>query len=490
LVSPLAYATCANLVTYPDAPPPEGSRIVPEVAEAVPPPTDSGRTYTFRIRPGFRFSPPSNQAVTASTFKSTIERLVTPSLKSPLAPDFSGIVGYGAYVRGRARHLSGVVARGRTLTIRLAQPDGGFLAKLASGEACAVPRGTPAEPVDVIPSAGPYFVASYAPREQLVLKRNPNYHGDRPHRLDQIVFAIGVGRSRALQEVESGKADFVFDGPPAEAGPSLEAEYGRGSTAAKQGHQQYFVSEANAARILHMNTRRPLFSDVRLRRAVNYAIDRRTLVAQDRRFVTGDPFNGGTPTDDYLPPAMEGATDFHVYPLTGDLSRAKRMAGHVHATAIMYAATIPPWPQEAQVVKRDLAPLGIDVQVREFPTGEFFARIARPGEPFDLAVSGWLYGGTDPLGALNIFDGRSPAKVPHFDDPAFDRELDAAAKLSGPGRYRTFSRLALELQRDLVPAAPFATNASSNFFSARIGCQLFHPVHGIDLGALCLRGVK
>ena len=69
------------------------------------------------------------------TFKSTIERVANPRLKSPLASQFSGIVGYQDYVTGKARHLSGIVARGQTLTIRLARPDGAFLADLATGAA-------------------------------------------------------------------------------------------------------------------------------------------------------------------------------------------------------------------------------------------------------------------------------------------------------------------------------------------------------------------
>src|SRR5205814_1162120 len=84
LSPPISYATCANLVTYPDKPAPEGSRIVPEVAEAVPVPTTGGTTYTFKIRRGFRFSPPSREEVTAATFKWTIERVANPRLK-PLA---------------------------------------------------------------------------------------------------------------------------------------------------------------------------------------------------------------------------------------------------------------------------------------------------------------------------------------------------------------------------------------------------------------------
>ena len=385
------YATCANLVTYPDKPAPAGSQIVPEVAEAVPTPTDGGRTYTFTIRSGFRFSPPSNEAVTAQTFKATIERVANPQLNSPFASAFSGVAGYHDYVTGKAPGLSGVVARGDTLTITLSQPDGSFLANLAGGAACAVPSSTPAVPggLNDIPSAGPYYIASYSPRQQLILRRNPNYRGDRPHHLDQMVFTIGIDSARALAEIKAGTADYAVDGLPRDAGPGLESQYGPGSKAARSGHQRYFISPANGIRVLHMNTSRPLFSDVRLRRAVNYAIDRPALAAQGQRFAEANPFNAGSPADSYMSPATAGAADFHLYPLTGpDLRRARQLAGNVHATAIMYTPDVSPWLQEAQIIRRDLQPLGIDVQVKEFPLDEFYDRISRRGEPFDLAVSG------------------------------------------------------------------------------------------------------
>jgi len=403
-------------------------------------------------------------------------------------------VGYQAYATGKAHQLSGVVARGRTLTIRLSQPDGVFLANLAVGSACAVPRDTPADAggINDLPSAGPYYIASYTPRQQLVLRRNPNYHGDRPRRLDQIVYMIGVDRSRALEEIEAGKADYAAGGLPREAGPRLESEYGPGSKAAKAGHQQYFISAANGARYLHLNMSRPLFSDLQLRRAVNYAIDRQALVTQGRRFVDVNPFNAGVPTDDYVPPSIAGARDFHLYPLNGpDLRRAKRLAGRVHATAVLYTPNVPPWLQEAQIIRRDLKPLGIDVQVKEFPIGDFFARIARRGEPFDLAVSGWnLF--PDPEEILAIFDGstigpNNNKNLSYFNDPVFDRKFKAAAKLSGAKRYRAYSRLALELERDGVPVAAIETSTSRDFFSARIGCQVYQPVYGMDIAALCIR---
>jgi len=488
------YATCANLVTYPDKPAPAGSQIVPEVAEAVPAPTDGGRTYSFTIRSGFRFSPPSNQAVTAQTFKATIERAASPRLKSPVASQFSGIAGYHDYVTGKAPGLRGVVARGNTLTITLSQPDGSFLANLAGSAACAVPAGTPPVPgLPPIPSAGPYYIASYTPRQQLVLRRNPNYPGDRPHHLDQMVFTMGIDPARAVTEIEEGTADYAVDGLPRDAGPVLESKYGQGSTAARAGHQQYFITPANAIRVLYMNTSRPLFSDVRLRRAVNYAIDRTALAAQDQRFSDVDPFNAGSPADDYMPPAIAGAASSHLYPLAPDLRRARQLAGNVHATAIMYTANYSPWLQDAQIISRDLQPLGIDVQVKEFPVSTYFDRISRRGEPYDLAVVGWGMNTADPAAFLELFDSSTNnadanlIDFSHLNDPAFERELHAAAALSGYRRYRTYSQLALELERDVAPAAAFETNANRDFYSARMGCQLDQPVYGIDLAALCLR---
>ena len=483
------HQLCANLVRYPDKAGPAGSRIIPEVAEAVPVPTAGGTTYTFRIRPGFRFSPPSNEVVTARTFKSTIERVVDLRMNSWYASSFSGIVGYQAYVAGKTRGISGIVARGNTLTIRLSRPKGALLANLADSAACAVPLGTPAVGgLNAIPSAGPYYIASYTPRQQLVLERNPNYHGNRPHRLERFVVAIAVDPARALEQVEDGTADYATQ-LPRHVGLRLESAYGSDSEAARAGHQQYFVSDALGLRVLHMNTSRPLFSDVRLRRAVNYAIDRQALAAEGRRAAEINPFNAGKPTDDYMPPSASGAANFQVYPLNSpDLRRAKRIAGHVRAMAVMYTPNISPWREEAQIVRRNLRPLGIDVQIKEFAMGDFFTRVSSPGEPFDLAVSGWSFA-SDPVEMLGMYRRRGIGSInlSHFENPAFDRKLAAAARLSGAKRDRAARRLALELQRDLVPAAPFAVTASRDFFSARIGCQTYQPIWGIVLGALCLR---
>jgi ABC-type transport system substrate-binding protein len=232
---------------------------------------------------------------------------------------------------------------------------------------------------------------------------------------------------------------------------------------------------------------------VRLRKAVNYAIDRPALVAVGGKAPEVNPFNAGQPSDDLMPPSITGAPNLHLYPVAGpDLARARQLAGHIHATAVMYTANVPPWLNEAAIIKTDLRAIGIDVQIHEFPVSVFLDRISRRGTPFDLASVGWGGGPTDPADLLSIFDGTTIHAAnnndfSYFNNPRFNRQLHAASELFGPQRYRAFARLELELERDYAPAAPFAVDASRDFFSARIGCQLYQPVFGIDLAALCLR---
>src|SRR5262249_15154266 len=120
----ILYATCANLLAYPDSAGPAGTHLRPEIAAAMPTVSRDGRTYTFRIRPGFRFSPPSNEPVTAQTFKHTIERVLAEQHAWPYLPE---IVGASAYTTGKAAHVLGISARGNVLSIRLVRPAGDFL---------------------------------------------------------------------------------------------------------------------------------------------------------------------------------------------------------------------------------------------------------------------------------------------------------------------------------------------------------------------------
>ncbi len=186
----LLYATCAQLVNYPDKAGPAGSQLTAEVAQSLPTRSDDGRTYKFKIRPGFRFSPPSDQPVTAQTFKDSIER----TLNQPDDEELSGavdfqrdIVGMSAYRTGKAHQKSpAITARGDTLvdppSVAPRPPDLALRPPLQP-PTCAVPSDTPLDPngVRTLPSAGPTTLQSVHPSgKAVVLLRNPNYRWWQP----------------------------------------------------------------------------------------------------------------------------------------------------------------------------------------------------------------------------------------------------------------------------------------------------------------------
>ena len=216
----LQYATCEPLLGYPDAPAPAGWQLVPEAAVAWPAVSPDGRTFTFTITPGLRFSPPSDQPVTAATFKYTIERALSPAL-GPGAPAVfvaSDIAGVPAYRAGSSDHISGIRAVGDTLTITLVRPAADFLERLALSYFCPAPSGTPTVPNgldDPIPSAGPYYLSGNISGDVAVLRRNPNYHGSRPGLLAAIVFREQPQGGQAVADIKAGNADYVADQDPA-----------------------------------------------------------------------------------------------------------------------------------------------------------------------------------------------------------------------------------------------------------------------------------
>jgi ABC-type transport system substrate-binding protein len=402
------------------------------------------------------------------------------------------VVGARAYMAGKAAHIAGVVANGDTLTIRLLAPAPDFLSRIAQLAFCAVPSNTPIKGARLIPSAGPYYVASYTPGQGVLLARNPNYHGTRPHHFAWIELAVGIPARRAFAEIEAGTADYTdlasySSTTIAALAARLAARYGPHSAAAARGRQQYFVNPGLQLDFFYLNTHRKLFSDVRVRRAVNYAIDRRKLAR------LGDSFKAvpERPTDHYLPPGMPGYRDAHVYPLTPDVAKARELIRQAHAggrTAVLNTCDVYPCPQQAQIVKTDLRRIGLRVRITSLPSAKMFAQEETPGAPFDLAWDGWISDYPDPESMLtSILEDSSVG--PTFKDPAYERKLAAAARLSGPERYRTYGKLDLDLARNAAPLAAFDNLTSNDFFSARIGCQTY-GIYGIDLAALCLRHAR
>jgi peptide/nickel transport system substrate-binding protein len=484
------YATCAKLLNYPDRPGTAGSQLVPEVAAGLPTVSADGKTYTFTIRNGFKFSPPSNAPVTADTFKFVIDRVLNPKMQSPGAQFVSDIVGAEAVQNGKAKTASGVVVNGDKLTVHLTKRSPDFLSRIAMPFFCAVPTTTPIDSngVGKVAGAGPYYVASWTPRRRLVLQRNPNYTGTRPHNLDKIVYTVGVSPEATSLQVQKGAADYAADGVPPSINATLGAKYGPGSPAAKAGHQQYFVNPALAFRYLALNTSRGIFKDVNLRKAVNYAINRPAILAQRGAYA-------GRAWSHYLPPGISGSSNEQPYPIAApNLDKAKQLAGSgSNGTAVLYTCDQSPCPQQATIVQANLKQIGINVDVKQFARAVQFSKEGTRGEPFDIAFEGWVADYADPFDFINVLlNGNSIQKAnnvnfSYFDDPTFNKQMEEAAGLAGPERAARYGKLDLQITKNASPLAAWDVDNNRDFFSKRMGCQLYHPVYGMDFSALCIR---
>ena len=193
------------LMSYPDAPAPRGSRLVPDAAAAMPQVSRDGKTYTFRLRSDRRFSDGSR--VTPRSFKHALTRVLNREMRSPGRPFFVDIVGAKAFVEHRARTVVGIsVVRGNRLRIRLKKR-----ARTCSrGWRCPL-HARETRHADLFGwrshsfvGSGPYYIAERVPKRSIVLRRNRFYRGPRPHKVNEIVYEVGLPLSTIRLNIEEG----------------------------------------------------------------------------------------------------------------------------------------------------------------------------------------------------------------------------------------------------------------------------------------------
>lgn len=473
----VAYATCANLVSYPDLGGVGAGPVVPDVAAALPTVADHGRTYVFTVRAGFRFS--SGEVVTAASFAAAINRDLAPAMRSPAVAFLGDVVGAKQVLSGAATTASGVTTNGDTLTVHLVRPAPDFVTRMAMPFFCAIPAGLPAVPqgFQPIPMAGPYYIASATPNTSIVLEQNPYYGGSRPRHLSEIDISLSSEENASILQIAAGNADY-------DAG-TLEASLLRTYQArGKLGTATLSVHPDLELRYLVFNTKRPLFRSARLRQAVNFALNRRKILAVSGLY--------GRPTSQILPPAMPGYKPFTLYPLNApDLARARQLAGPQHRVATFAVGSSSTDFLIATQVADELAPIGITVHVTQ-PRGP----ITSTGS-WDLALNDWTADYPDPYDFINLFLNGATANIPGsqnlggFSDPRFNTRMAAAATLTGQARSTAYANLDADLMRTDAPIAPLADVYQPELTSnhIRIDCQYFPAQQSglLDLATTCLR---
>jgi ABC-type transport system substrate-binding protein/DNA-binding beta-propeller fold protein YncE len=473
-------ATCATLLGHPDE---NGSmQIVPEAATALPEVSPDGMTYTITLRTGWAFA--DGTPLTAGGYREAIMRGIDPATGSPASFDYYSMIQGAAEYRDGAPDVSGVVVvDDSTLQITLTQPRYDFMQLLALPFYCPVPPGTPHMPLPSVPGSGPYTVASVA-ADEVLLQTNANYGGSRPQGLEAIEINLGVDQPQATARAIAGDSDYaVSSGPTQPDTDALYAAYGPGASP-----QRFFVNPSLNQAYLFFNTTRPGLDDVRIRRAINIALNRLTV----RTALAGGQVHGGTPTDQFLHSGHPGFQDVGIYDFGGDLVQARQLveeAGYTLAEPLTVnlrttsgnaarAVTAP-------IIRDTLAQIGIDVEVQFFPAGQLFGTLL-PNHEFDITLFNFIGDGGTAEFLRQIFRTGGSQNFGLFSEPSIDARIDAATATLPPDGDADWASIDQDLAAIHAPGAGLMAVNSRDLFSARMSCQEYHPLTGMSLAALCL----
>ncbi len=490
-----------GLVTLNHVAGPQGTRLVPDLALALPAPTDGGRTYTFRLRPGIRYS--TGALVRPSDVTHSFQRLF--QLGGAGAPYYQAISGAAACRKAPAGcDLSrGIVAddRAGTVTFHLTQPDPDFLPKLTLAFADVLPATVPGRQARApLPATGPYMISRYIPGRELLMVRNPRFRewsaaaqpGGYP---DRILIRPGLGGARAAAEVADGRSDFL---------PSI-GQFPSGAAYFKNNRSQLRINPLLITAFLFLNVNAPPFTDLRVRQAVNLALDRGLVVAG-----WGGPL-AARPACQTLPPGLAGYRRYCPWtrdPAASgnwhapDLPRARRLVA-ASGTAGMKVTVwdVSPSPEgaikEAAETVRALRQLGYRASLRLLPPSTYFAVTSDSRNHAQVIDGGWSadYASADDfIGKLTCAyfvpgDSVATDDAGGFCDPGLDRQIARAAaeQPSNPAAAAAqWARLDRQLT-DLAIWVPTVTPNEIDFLSSRVRNYQYNPVWGALIDQFWIR---
>jgi peptide/nickel transport system substrate-binding protein len=471
--------TAMQLVGFPEKSGAAGTQLYPVGATAFPTVSKDGKTYTFHIRSGMKFS--DGSAVTAAAYQRAFERTLSPKMGSPVGVNIGlqdEIVGANAFFNGKAQRISGISAKGNTLTVHLTKANATFVSQMGMQWFTATKPNTPytSQGVKTFPAAGPYYIASRDPDRSTVLKRNPYYKGSRPSNPDQMVFTPNVDPDQSLLQVKAGQSDFDLLGNVPSSSASLAAQYGVNKS-------RFKVGPTSCMSYMSMNNARAPFNNLALRKAVNWAIDRPAQVRLLGAYA-------GKRTDQILVPGIPGYRPYNAYALKGaDVAKAKSVAGSALASAAeinFVHTTSQSSTNRAQVAEFNLRQVGFKVKDVPTPTTTFYQVVGAKNSTYDMTSNGgWCADYFDPYDYINvIFNGRNIQAnnnvfYSYFNNASFNAQMDRAANLSGAARAKAYAKLDQELMTKYAPVVPYLINNDHFFTSARLKNWIYSSYFGM-----------
>lgn len=378
------WNTYVPLLTYRHQKGDPGTNVVPGLAKDMPEISPDGKTYKLTLRPNMKYS--DGTPIKASDFTYAIKRLFKADSGGSVF--YEDIVGATDFAEDKSDTISGIVADDASgdITITLDKPNGTFTNVLGLTFAAPVPPSTPIDKDatnNPPPSSGPFMISRVDAPNSLVMERNPQFKTVKDAgatevtdaQVDKIIVTQNKNNSAQVTGVEQNTIDYMQSPPDADRLSEVKAKFSDRFRLENSINTYYFW----------MNNKTAPFNDVRVRQAINYAIDPEAL---NRVF-------GGRlhPTQQILPPGMPGYDEFKMYP-GPNMDKAKQLLAEANPAD----KDITVWTDDEPDRKRIgeyyhdlLNELGFNAQLKVISGDVYFTTIGNTSTPdLDTGFADWF----------------------------------------------------------------------------------------------------
>ena len=314
-----------------------------------------GTVYTFHLRQGVRFH--DGRPFDATTAKFSLERGLAGDSVNPQ--------------KSRLQAVHGIeVLDGQTLRLSLSRRSGSLLESLAWGSWVMVSPDSAATNASHPVGTGPFRFSAWRRGDSLTVVRNADYWGGAPS-LDAATFKFIADPSAAYAALMAGDVDAFHYYPAPESFAQFVADP----------RFRVFVGPTEGETILSLNNRRPPLNDVRVRRAIAFALDRKAII-------DGAMFGYGTPIGSHFPPRNPAYVD-----LTGqyphDVAQAKRLlaeAGYANGFALSLKLPPPSYARRGgEIIAAQLAEVGIHAHIEDLEWAQWLDQVYGRHD-FDMSI--------------------------------------------------------------------------------------------------------